>query len=544
MLRFVCNSSSISSLSSTRMLSCCVIKSHRRFQSTPPEPQQEQQSLFQTLTFPEAYTQFRADEELEKSSINTVGTIVPHHHQAERNKKFRLNSEPSTIRAWVSGVPVDREALVQLDQLSSMGSREGVIQHPIVVMPDVHCAQAATVGTVIPTTHALIPAAAGVDLGCGVMIVKTSLKQHDLPGDLEVLRLAIELAVPHGRTHNGDPANDAGGWRGNVPRNVARVWKQWLEPDFKKLCVIRPELESTNSINHLCTLGTGNHFASIAVDDETKSVWIFVHSGSRGVGNKIGAMYIEQAKKDMGQLVTNLPNADLAYLKEGTQNFDDYCFAVDWAQRYAQWNRELMVENIVAALRATQRLPPFTVSGFPNGGVGEASALEKRFQHLAPSAAPFSQQLPFQELENDSVVLVDCHHNYITRQTILVDEETGERQEVLLTRKGATSARKNEYAIIPGSMGAKSYIVRGRGNEASYCSCSHGAGRRYSRGETTRRFTLEDHVAATQGVACRKDKDVIDETPMAYKNLDAVMAAQLDCVEIVYTLREVVCVKG
>lgn len=281
-------------------------------------------------------------------------------------------------------------------------------------MPDVHAAQAATVGTVIPTTSAVIPAAAGVDLGCGIMCAKTSLKEQDLPeNDLEMLRLAIELAVPHGRTHNGVPQNDAGGHRGNIPRNVARVWKQYLEPDFKKLLVIRPELENTNNINHLCSLGTGNHYNELCVDEEG-SVWIMCHSGSRGVGNKIGSMYIEIAKKDMGSLIQNLPNADLAYLRKGTQHFDDYCFAVDWAQRYAHWNRYLMIESIANALRATKRLPPFTVD------------------------LSFGQ--------SDSVV-VDCHHNYITKQMIL-NTETGKQDEVLLTRKGATSARKGELGVI------------------------------------------------------------------------------------------------
>lgn len=226
--------------------------------------------------------------------------------------------------------------------------------------------------------------------------------------------------------------------------------------------------------------------------------------------NRIGSHYIEIAKKDMGNLIQHLPNADLAYLRQGTQHFDDYVFAVEWAQKYAYWNRFLMIEAMAQALRATKRLPPFSVDmGFH---------------------------------DKDSVV-VDCHHNYISREKIL-NTQSGKHEEVFLTRKGATSARAGQLALIPGSMGARSFIVRGKGSEHSYCSCSHGAGRRYSRGESTRRFTLEDHIASTEGIACRKDKDVIDETPLSYKNIDDVMAAQSDLVDIVHVLKQKVCVKG
>lgn len=514
-------------------------------------------SLHQLLTFPEAYTQFQADAELEQSSVNIVGRIVPHLHQAERNKAFRdlANKSAVPIRAWVRNVPVDREALVQLDQLSTMGGREGIIRHPIVVMPDVHCAQAATVGTVIPTTKAVIPAAAGVDLGCGIMVVRTSLREQDLPekaSELETLRLAIELAIPHGRTHNGDPANDAGGWRGDIPPNVARIWKKFLEPDLRKLMVKYDYLEKTNNVNHLGSMGTGNHFCELCVDDESKSVWILVHSGSRGVGNKIGSMFIEQAKKDMGNLISNLPNADLAYFREGTEHFDEYCFAVDWAQRYAQWNRHLMIENAITSLRATQQLPPFSVVGLSSTSATSSqvpSALEEHLMKTFEHNDVLRNHHPFfyaynNTAEQEILSIVDCHHNYITKQKIVVGDDTNEEEEVIVTRKGATSAQKGEYAIIPGSMGARSYIVRGKGNAASYCSCSHGAGRRYSRSESTRRFTLDDHIAATEGIVCRKDKDILDESPGAYKSIDDVMKAQEDCVEIIYTLRQKICVKG
>jgi tRNA-splicing ligase RtcB len=249
-------------------------------------------------------------------------------------------------------------------------------------------------------------------------------------------------------------------------------------------------------VAHLGTLGTGNHFIELCLD-EADRVWFMLHSGSRGVGNRIGTHFIELAKKDMKRWFVNLPDADLAYFPEGTEHFDDYVAAVGWAQEYARINRELMLRAVVEAVQKTGSVPPFT------------SALEA----------------------------VNCHHNYVSRE-----HHYGE--DVLVTRKGAVSARRGELGIIPGSMGARSFIVRGLGNPESFCSCSHGAGRAMSRAEAKRRFSLADHAAATAGVECRKDAEVIDETPAAYKSIDAVMAAQRDLVEVVHTLRQVVCVKG
>jgi tRNA-splicing ligase RtcB len=249
-------------------------------------------------------------------------------------------------------------------------------------------------------------------------------------------------------------------------------------------------------VNHLGTLGTGNHFIEVCLD-ENENVWFLLHSGSRGVGNRFGTFFIELAKNDMRQWMINLTDKDLAYLPQGTEHFEDYVGAVDWAQDYALANRELMMQNIVAGVQASGEVPAFEAN----------------------------------------VEVVSCHHNYVTWE-----HHYGEN--VLITRKGAVRAREGDMGIIPGSMGARSYIVCGKGNPESFMSCSHGAGRAMSRGQARRRFTLDDHAKATAGVECRKDADVIDETPAAYKPIEAVMAAQTDLVEVVHTLRQVVCVKG
>ncbi len=476
-----------------------------------------------------------------KQSVNVLGTAVA---LAARAPVPRANSVG--IRAWVRGVPVDREALAQLEQLSSMSD---VVRHDIAVMPDVHGAVGATVGTVIPTTSAIIPGAVGVDIGCGMLAMRTSLTEADLPCDLESLRIAIELAVPHGRTHNGQAANDAGGWRNDIPRAVARVWKELLEPDFRRICAKRAEIENTNNVNHLGSMGSGNHFCELCVDEASR-VWIMIHSGSRGVGARIGAVFIEAAKKDMGALISNLPNASLAYVREGTAVFDEYAFAVDFAQRFAYWNRELMLFNVVEALRASKRLPPFTVGAADADAAATAgSGGPVSYTPLSSASAPFVSSSPIVPTSGRAI---SCHHNYVERVMLPLPPDpdragrggSGSSGEVFLTRKGATSARLGELGIIPGSMGARSHIVRGKGNSKSYCSCSHGAGRRFSRGEATRRFTLDDHIAATAGIACRKDAHVIDETPSAYKDVGAVMDAQRDLVDIVHTLHQRVCVKG
>ncbi len=390
------------------------------------------------------------------------------------------------LKMWTRGVPVEDEARQQLTN----AARLPIVFRHIAAMPDVHLGIGATVGSVIPTLKAIIPAAVGVDIGCGMMAAKTTLRAQDLPDNLGPLRAAIERAVPHGRSSGG---RDVGAWQ-KVPGSVDTAWAQ-LEPEFEALCRDYPKLAKTNNRHHLGTLGTGNHFIEVCLDEEG-AVWFMLHSGSRGVGNFIGTMFIELAKQDAQRNNVALPDRDLAYFEEGARYFGDYVRSVSWAQRFAQLNREVMMRRVVEAAK---------------------TVIRKNFQ--------------------SHVEAVNCHHNY-------VQKETHFGEDVYVTRKGAVSAKTGELGIIPGSMDARSYIVRGKGNADSFGSCSHGAGRTMSRGEAKRRFTLADHRAATEGVECRKDKDVIDEIPMAYKDIDAVMAAQADLVDIVHTLKQVVCVKG
>ncbi|HEV7767018.1 MAG TPA: RtcB family protein [Thermoanaerobaculia bacterium] len=393
------------------------------------------------------------------------------------------------IKAWTNGVQLDEAARKQLLNVAQLP----FIYRWIAAMPDVHWGMGATVGSVIPTKKAIIPAAVGVDIGCGMMALRTTLDASNLPDDLKAIRTAIERSVPHGRTDNGG-RNDRGAWKA-APSRQLEVWSD-LHPRYDAIVKKHPKVGRGNDLNHLGTLGTGNHFIEICLDEDSH-VWFLLHSGSRGVGNRIGTYFIELAKKDMQRYSINLPDANLAYLPHGSAHFDDYIEAVQWAQDFATWNRRLMMESVVSSVRASGVLPPF-------------------------------------EATED---VVNCHHNYVA-----IENHYGEN--VFVTRKGAVRARENDLGIIPGSMGAKSFIVRGKGNPESFHSCSHGAGRSMSRTEAKRRFTVEDHVKATEGVECRKDHDVIDETPAAYKPIDAVMAAQSDLVDVVHTLRQVVCVKG
>ena len=393
------------------------------------------------------------------------------------------------IKAWTKGVPLEDRARAQLLNVAELP----FIFRWVAAMPDVHWGIGATVGSVIPTKGAIIPAAVGVDIGCGMMAVPTNLNARDLPDNLKGIRRHIEKAVPHGRTSHGGHG-DVGAWQ-TIPARNAEVWQR-LEPRYQAILEKHPKLNRGNHANHLGTLGTGNHFIEVCLD-EADRVWFMLHSGSRGVGNRMGSYFIELARKDMQKFFINLPDRDLAYFSEGTEHFDDYVEAVEWAQDFARANRELMMEQIVEAVRDS----------------GEVR--------------PFATELP----------AINCHHNYVAR-------ERHYHQDILVTRKGAVRAREGDLGIIPGSMGAHSFIVRGRGNPESFMSCSHGAGRAMSRTEAKRRFTVEDHKRMTEGVECRKDPEVIDETPAAYKPIEAVMAAQKDLVEIVHTLHQVVCVKG
>jgi tRNA-splicing ligase RtcB len=394
------------------------------------------------------------------------------------------------VKAWTKGVPLEDAARQQLLNAAQLP----FVFKWIAAMPDVHWGIGATVGSVIPTKGAIIPAAVGVDIGCGMMAVQTSLNARDLPDSLKGIRTAIETAVPHGRTNQGG-SGDRGAW-GDIPERNRGVWQAELKVRYDAILAKHPKLDRGNHANHLGTLGTGNHFIEICLD-EAETVWFMLHSGSRGVGNRMGSYFIDLARKDMKRFFITLPDVDLAYFPERTEHFDDYVEAVEWAQDYAQWNRHLMMEQVVASVRNSGDVPAFQAE----------------------------------------VQAINCHHNYVARES-----HFGEN--VLVTRKGAVRAREGDMGIIPGSMGARSYIVRGKGNPESFCSCSHGAGRAMSRNEAKRRFTVEDHVRMTEGIECRKDEDVIDETPAAYKPIDAVMAAQADLVEIVHTLRQVVCVKG
>ncbi len=382
---------------------------------------------------------------------------------------------------------IDAQALHQLHNIASLP-----IVHPhVAVMPDVHAGIGATVGSVIPTRGAIIPAAVGVDIGCGMNAVRTTLTASDLPDNLARLRSAIEAEVPVGfeqhewsRVHGSRQARAVRPLGDRLARIVER---------HRGIAKMLRQFERT-WICQAGTLGGGNHFIEICLDEEQR-VWIMLHSGSRGIGNVIGRYFISAAQKDMRRHQLQLPDADLAYLSEGSTLFDDYVDAVDWAQDYALLNRSEMMRRVLDVL--AKFVPPFRLDG-------EA---------------------------------INCHHNYIAR-------ETHGNEDLYVTRKGAISARQGELGIIPGSMGARSFIVRGKGKPESFCSCSHGAGRSMSRSEAKRRFNRFDLAEQTAGIECRKDGGVIDEIPAAYKNIDAVMAHQSDLVEVVHTLRQVVCIKG
>ena len=373
-----------------------------------------------------------------------------------------------------------RQQLVNISNLP-------IVHHHVAAMPDVHLGIGATVGSVIPTLRAIIPAAVGVDIGCGMIAIRLSLTSNDIDEvSLKKIFDRISRDVPVGfHQHDERDARDA------AVRPFERKLKQIKE---KHPGIERRVGKHSSWVRQMGTLGGGNHFIEICLD-EAGRVWVMLHSGSRGIGNAIGTYFIELAKKDFQGNNIVLPDRDLAYFPEGAQHFDDYIEAVGWAQEYAGANRAEMMDLVLEGLR--RHLPSFEVTS-------EA---------------------------------VNCHHNYVER-------ETHYGEEVWLTRKGAIRARAGDLGIIPGSMGTRSYIVRGKGSAESFQSCAHGAGRRMSRNEANRRFTTEDLENQTQGVVCRKDKGVLDEIPGAYKDIDEVMANQSDLVEVVHTLKQVLCVKG
>lgn len=397
-----------------------------------------------------------------------------------------LHAEGETpIKGWVHGVPLEAQAHRQLRNIAALP----YVGPWVAVMPDVHLGKGATVGSVVPTRGAIVPAAVGVDIGCGMAAVRTTLHARELPDSLAPLRSAIERSVPVG--------NGRGGEHRRLPdSHDTRLAQSGLMTRLDRIRDKHRKLRADKVDKQIGTLGGGNHFIEICLD-EAGAVWVMLHSGSRGTGNLIGTYFIERARRELERRVLgfHLPDKDLAFFLEGEELFEDYIDAVSWAQDYARHNREAMMTRVLHEMR--RALPKF------------------QLDRLA----------------------VNCHHNYVQRE-----EHAG--QSLWVTRKGAVSAREGELGIIPGSMGTRSYIVRGKGNADSFHSCSHGAGRVMSRTQARQSITLKQHREATAHVECRKDAAVIDESPAAYKSIDAVMAAQTDLVEVLHTLRQVVCIKG
>jgi tRNA-splicing ligase RtcB (3'-phosphate/5'-hydroxy nucleic acid ligase) len=392
------------------------------------------------------------------------------------------------VKMWTGDMEVEQAAMDQLRNISVLP----ILAGHVAVMPDVHMGKGATVGSVIPTRSAIIPAAVGVDIGCGMCAVMTNLTASDLPESLYSLRNSIERGVPVGfNEHSRSSIKVKGAAADKLRQAEHKMFQRWEKLAMKERLGRADPYKIANQIG---TLGGGNHFIEICLDLEDR-VWVMLHSGSRGIGNQIGTVAIEMAKEIAIREQRKLVDSDLAWLDEGTAEFNAYIEAMLWAQDYAMLNRDTMMQIVLQTLQ--HKFPQMKV-------VGE---------------------------------VVNCHHNFTS-----IEEHFGE--DMWITRKGAVSAKEGQMGIIPGSMGAKSFIVQGKGNQDSYCSCSHGAGRKYSRNGAKRMFSLDDLELQTAGVECRKDENVLDEIPGAYKDIDAVMAAQTDLVEIVHTLKQVLCVKG
>ncbi|HET8688265.1 MAG TPA: RtcB family protein [Methanosarcina sp.] len=392
------------------------------------------------------------------------------------------------VKMWTGDMAVEDAAIEQIRNIASLP----ILAGHIAIMPDVHMGKGATVGSVIPTRSAIIPAAVGVDIGCGMAAVMTNLTADDLPASLFSLRNAIERKVPVGFNEH----------KKGLP-GVTGPYADVLRKNMRKIVDDYDKLQMADLLGHanvhkvsrqVGTLGGGNHFIEICLDSENR-VWVMLHSGSRGIGNLIGSIAIDMAKVQASSRDWGLVDKDLAWLDEGTKQFDFYIEAMTWAQNYARFNRDTMMNLVLGVM--LQKFPQMKL-------VGE---------------------------------VVNCHHNFTS-----LEEHFGEK--IWVTRKGAVSAREGQLGIIPGSMGAKSFIVKGKGHEDAYCSCSHGAGRKMSRNGAKKAFNIEDLEAQTAGVECRKDSGVIDEIPGAYKDIDQVMAAQTDLVEVVHTLKQILCIKG
>jgi tRNA-splicing ligase RtcB len=394
------------------------------------------------------------------------------------------------VRMWTQGVPVEEAAYQQIRNIASLP----ILGGPVAIMPDVHVGKGAAVGAVIPTRAAIIPAAVGVDIGCGMVAVRTTLKASDLPDSLAKLRAQIERDVPVGFNAHRQPLrpDDASSTGARFQRRIAGLAQRYAA---LRIMHRVGKYDPARVWCQLGTLGGGNHFIELSLDEED-SVWVMLHSGSRNVGNTIGEVAIATARRIAERERRHLPDRDLAWLSAGTVEFDEYVEGLNWAQDYAALNRDLMLDLVVRALQQF-----------------------------------FRCELVVRD------VAVNCHHNYAS-----LEEHFGAM--LWVTRKGAVSARSGQLGIIPGSMGTKSFIVRGKGNPAAYHSCSHGAGRKMSRSEAKRRFTRADLAEQTAGVECRKDAGVIDELPAAYKDVDAVLLAQRDLVDVVHSLKQVLCVKG
>ncbi len=383
---------------------------------------------------------------------------------------------PKPVLSW-AGHDLERQ---ETKMATNVASLPFVFKH-VALMPDVHLGKGALVGSVIATKNAIVPAAVGVDIGCGMSAIQTPFVRSQLDGKLKKIRLDLEAQIPVGFEENKNISKDASNWQG---------WK-----DFKELHRGVKGLEN-KATRQLGSLGGGNHFIEVCVDTEDR-VWLMLHSGSRNIGNKLAQCHIDTAKNLAKLAELNLADQDLAYFVTNTPEFDAYWRDLQWAQSYAKINRDVMMSRFMRVIE--QHL---------NGG--------KKMKPLRS---------------------IDCHHNYAEKE-IHFDEE------VYVTRKGAVRAQTDDYGIIPGSMGTKSYIVKGKGNAASFCSCSHGAGRIMSRSMARNTYTLDDLIAQTSGVECRKDTEIIDEIPSAYKSIDEVMENQADLVEVVATLKQVLCIKG
>lgn len=392
------------------------------------------------------------------------------------------------VKMWTGDMEIEQAAQDQIRNISALP----ILAGHMAIMPDVHMGKGATVGSVIPTRNAIIPAAVGVDIGCGMCAVMTNLTASDLPDSLTSLRNSIERGVPVGfNEHSRSSIKVKGAAADKLRQAEMKMFQRWDKLALKKKLGRADPYKIANQIG---TLGGGNHFIEICLDSEDR-VWVMLHSGSRGIGNQIGTVAIEMAKEIAIREQRKLVDSDLAWLDEGTAEFNAYIEAMHWAQDYAMLNRDTMMQIVLQSL-----------------------------QHKFPKMKTLGE-------------IVNCHHNFTS-----FENHFGE--DMWVTRKGAVSAREGQMGIIPGSMGAKSFIVMGKGNHDAYCSCSHGAGRKMSRNAAKKYFTVEDLELQTSGVECRKDDGVLDEIPGAYKDIDQVMDAQKELVDIVHTLKQVLCIKG